>query len=1556
VNPSDHSSPRLAVVICSYDGAGRLGRTLAALAAQTVPAADLEVIVVDDASDDGTADVARAHGATVLRHETNQGAPAARNTGLHAASAPIVAFLDDDCAPGPRWAELLLAAYAENADTATAAQENPSATAGDRQPADENEVRGIAGDRAAGEVAEVAHAAGAVRASGAGAKGVTGVAGVAGGGRVAGVGGPIVPADGRGYVAGFLKRENRHEPLELELTVSTGLPYRLWLYLRRQWAAAGDASRDRRDPRDVHAFSGGNMSYERERLLAVGGFDARFRHASEEEDLARRLRADRPGRLVFVPGAEVTHHCAHNVRGLLRRSLAYGRGAAMQHLKWPSVRPTVFPWPFLVALLLLLATLWPPAALAAAALPPLLYPAGLRHALTRRRLAALADPYLRLAQETCENIGFVHGWWAFRDMFPAARSDRTESHEFHAFHELGTPRGEPPARRPTRPSTRRRRRRARSGTPAPDRDATAPESTPEPPRRISDDRDHSPSDAERNAFAEPGPPHTPPARPQAAESATFAPRTTGPQATAPRATGPEPTGPLAPGPRASGPQATGPRTVGDQTSGFPGSSPRTTGPRTAGPRASGSRTTGRRASGRQATGPQSAGTQAIGSQVGGSSPVGSASARSASAEPEFGGPQSGGSEDVASESRPSAWLPRRTPVQERVWPPPRRGDAASRDERGPGVGEGTDAGTAFVEPASVESAGRVRGPGEADAWEDAAESALGAPVGRVRALRVADAEEGGLAAGAAPGGAVDLVPGPGEGADLEPGVAVGPAVWARLGAPYRWMVVCGAALVLIAGLAQLRDLWAARLVLVPLLLVVPGCLLLRALRVPGARVVAFPLYVPAASLVVLMVSGLVADLVVPLLGPALGPVLGAGFDPQAPLRPGPTLAVLELCCVGLFLAGVPAPAETAIPWRWPAPAAWLSPVLLLPPLAAAGALRLTHERGAAVAMVALAGCALALIFGVVRARHIGAGRLAVLLYAVSLAMMWSYALRGDLVYGYDIAAEYAVAQETATSGLWVTGPHPDAYGAMLSITVLPTQLHALTGLPVVLVLKLVYPAVFALFPVGIFHLAARFLPRHWAFAAAAFVVAQGALTQQLPALARQEVALLLFAALCGALLDAGLARWSKVALLGLFGPAIVVSHYTTAYFTIAMLGGALTVWAVLLVARRGGPAPWPVAAGLLPAVLAGALWYVPITQSANNVGEFRAALSADGLRLLPGIEATGGLISGFLRGTDVIRIPTYRYAKEVVPKYRPPKLAVTPAADADDPKWALGDAKTPAPPRVLPLVSALLAVGVLLIQQLANLLALAGALIMALHRRTTAPVRQVGLLALPMLGLLVLLRLSATFAAAYNQSRAQVQALTIVSVALFWLLHRATRGGALDPGRHVQVTPARPPRSLPHRVLSWPRRRSYVLAAAAVMLVFASGSGFDTLALGGERAANIAAEGEDCERFCMYSPEPAGASWLGRASAGSPDRVYADRYAQLRLFAALGPGQTLQTDITPQTLDRHAWIYASRTNIVHRRARSLFDDKLALYAFPTRFVEAHYDLVYTSGVTKVFHR
>jgi len=99
--------------VCSYNGANKLADCLDALAGQRVP---VDVLVVDDGSTDGTDELARRYGFSVIRHERNQGISAARNTGLSRATSAIVAFCDDDCTPPVNWTEQLLAAWTANPD------------------------------------------------------------------------------------------------------------------------------------------------------------------------------------------------------------------------------------------------------------------------------------------------------------------------------------------------------------------------------------------------------------------------------------------------------------------------------------------------------------------------------------------------------------------------------------------------------------------------------------------------------------------------------------------------------------------------------------------------------------------------------------------------------------------------------------------------------------------------------------------------------------------------------------------------------------------------------------------------------------------------------------------------------------------------------------------------------------------------------------------------------------------------------------------------------------------------------------------------------------------------------------------------------------------------------------------------------------------------------------------------------------------------------------------------------------------------------------------------
>lgn len=85
--------PTVSAVIPCYNGAPTIEAAIASALAQTHRL--LEIIVVDDGSQDAGADVASRYPVTVIRQK-NSGPAAARNAGVAASSGEWVAFLDHD--------------------------------------------------------------------------------------------------------------------------------------------------------------------------------------------------------------------------------------------------------------------------------------------------------------------------------------------------------------------------------------------------------------------------------------------------------------------------------------------------------------------------------------------------------------------------------------------------------------------------------------------------------------------------------------------------------------------------------------------------------------------------------------------------------------------------------------------------------------------------------------------------------------------------------------------------------------------------------------------------------------------------------------------------------------------------------------------------------------------------------------------------------------------------------------------------------------------------------------------------------------------------------------------------------------------------------------------------------------------------------------------------------------------------------------------------------------------------------------------------------------------
>ncbi len=96
---------RISLYIPCHNAAEYLARVLSAALAQTLPADEL--LVIDDGSRDATCAIASRYPVTTIRHQTNLGLAAARNTAFRAARNELVAALDADCVAEPRWLEIL---------------------------------------------------------------------------------------------------------------------------------------------------------------------------------------------------------------------------------------------------------------------------------------------------------------------------------------------------------------------------------------------------------------------------------------------------------------------------------------------------------------------------------------------------------------------------------------------------------------------------------------------------------------------------------------------------------------------------------------------------------------------------------------------------------------------------------------------------------------------------------------------------------------------------------------------------------------------------------------------------------------------------------------------------------------------------------------------------------------------------------------------------------------------------------------------------------------------------------------------------------------------------------------------------------------------------------------------------------------------------------------------------------------------------------------------------------------------------------------------------------
>lgn len=741
-------------------------------------------------------------------------------------------------------------------------------------------------------------------------------------------------------------------------------------------------------------------------------------------------------------------------------------------------------------------------------------------------------------------------------------------------------------------------------------------------------------------------------------------------------------------------------------------------------------------------------------------------------------------------------------------------------------------------------------------------------------------------------------------------------------APGRARAVIGVLLALaVLHLAVLfRDNASATLVILLFVCVVPGELLLRACGLDATRGARRLVYAVTASLALFTAGALLVNTALPPVG--LTRPLAAG-----PLLLSVDLAVLVLAAVALArgrslrLPALPAGRDLA-------PAA----LLLVPLGVAAGVQLLDNGGGPWLVVSALTLAGLAVVGTALALPRLGAPLGAWVLYAGTLSLLWSYSLRGPGLYGFDVQQEFGVFQVTQAGQVW----HPvagDAYHAMLSITVLPTSFAELTGVPAAYVFKLVYPVLFALFPVGVYVLAQRWLRPRTAFACAAVIVLQAQFAGQLPALARQEIGLLLFLALVVVAWDAALPRVPRQVLAAVLGSALIVSHYSTAYVTVAaLLGVALAGGLVRALARlRHHGTTRPVLSPIVIAWLVAftVIWNAGVTDSTSNVSSFASTLSRDGAQVLP----NGGgksIVQAWFTGNVIAQVPTDQYFDQTAEKYETSRPWLVPYSPGVQAQFPAVDSRPSTVPGLFPGLRGPLAGATALVRQATNFGLVLGTFLFLVALRRRRAELDFALLAVGFLLVTVVVRVSGSFSFAYNPERLALQTSVVLVMGLGFLAQAA--------------------------VQRW--RRSAGIAglalAGALTVAFLDASGLSTVVGGGNAAGNIGRSGEYFERYYVTAEDRAAARWMG-GHHRSDAIIYSDRYGHLPLLAYSGMQRGLFQDLTPVSLDQRAYVVATSTNVAQDRARGSTGYSFCTYEFPDEFLDRYKAVVYATGSAEVYY-
>lgn len=553
------------------------------------------------------------------------------------------------------------------------------------------------------------------------------------------------------------------------------------------------------------------------------------------------------------------------------------------------------------------------------------------------------------------------------------------------------------------------------------------------------------------------------------------------------------------------------------------------------------------------------------------------------------------------------------------------------------------------------------------------------------------------------------------------------------------------------------------------------------------------------------------------------------------------------------------------------------------------------------------------------------------IYMSSLALLFTYSLRGHNILGWDINEEFQVFSKTLENLRWSMSFYKSLdYNACLSITILPTILRVLTGISDQYIFKFVFQLFFALVPVSVFVISKKYISEKYALCASFLFMSQVWFYEQMPGLVRQEIAFLLYSLLLVILLNtewSGRARKisSVFLLLGL-----VLSHYTTSYIFIIL---AFVLYLVSLVSKIVSKNNEKTYYGslFLITLLSVFVWQVFFTNTGDAFVKLvnlnrrtgieqvsNEKLSEPDYTLVNYVKERIANESNVLKSVYVDIVTPYlirqdktKFDNIEASKYLPKLLKETHPLQSKLPDY---------------LVKIILVLGKVIKVLFQVLLPILGIIYFIKnnyknHFKSSFSLVIINLTGSILLSLMVLIPFLQIH---YNLTRLFLQ--VYISLAVFAVM------GVFVIVNYFSVN------------------RSIIIAL--ISFFFLMQTGFMGQFIGSDKKITLNTIPSDQYTYFINDTEVYSAKWL-RTQVKSSDKIQADNMANLRL-QSFGNMNAYSKVIFPLSVRRTAFLYTIKMNVVDRMAFMQFQNISYKFEFPLDYISEHKNTIYNNGDSMIF--